>query len=79
MHEFGQKDRVPLKDRLSLSPEEASALSGIGLTSIREAVKAKRLKARKHGKNTRILPEDLKVYLAELPVVGELADTNTDR
>ena len=37
--EFGQKKAaaVPLHLRLSLSPEEASALSGIGLTSIRQA------------------------------------------
>jgi hypothetical protein len=35
MNEFGQKGVVPLADRLSLSPEEASALTGIGLTSIR--------------------------------------------
>ncbi len=36
-----QKHAVPLKDRLALSPEEASALSGIGLTSIRAAAKGR--------------------------------------
>jgi hypothetical protein len=34
MNEFGQKGVVPLAERLSLSPEEANALTGIGLTSI---------------------------------------------
>jgi hypothetical protein len=32
MNEFGQKNVVPLLERLSLSPEEASVLTGIGLT-----------------------------------------------
>ena len=35
MNEFGQKGKVPLSERLAVSPEEASALTGIGLTSIR--------------------------------------------
>jgi hypothetical protein len=30
MNEFGQKGKVPLAERLSASPEEASALIGIG-------------------------------------------------
>jgi hypothetical protein len=30
MNEFGQKGKVPLSERLSVSPEEASALTGIG-------------------------------------------------
>ena len=38
MHEFGQKGIVPLAERLSLSVEEASALTGIGTTSVRHAV-----------------------------------------
>jgi hypothetical protein len=38
MNEFGQKGKVPLSERLSVSPEEASALTGIGLTSIRAAI-----------------------------------------
>jgi hypothetical protein len=30
INEFGKKGTVPLSERLSLSPEEASALTGIG-------------------------------------------------
>ena len=52
MNEFGQKGKVPLSERLSVSPEEASALTGIGLTSIREAISGGFLKAKKHGRRT---------------------------
>ncbi|KYK48145.1 hypothetical protein A1D31_00010 [Bradyrhizobium liaoningense] len=70
MHEFGQKEAVPLADRLSLSTEEASALTGIGLTSIREAISSGKLDARKHGKRTIILPDDLRAWLRTLPKAG---------
>jgi excisionase family DNA binding protein len=63
MNEFGQKGKVPLSERLSVSPEEASALTGIGLTSIREAISSGDLKAKKHGRRTIILPDDLRVWL----------------
>jgi excisionase family DNA binding protein len=67
MNEFGQKGKVPLSQRLSVSPEEASALTGIGLTSIREAISSGDLKAKKHGRRTIILPDDLRVWLKTLP------------
>ena len=67
MNEFGQKGKVPLSERLSVSPEEASALTGIGLTSIRGAISSGDLKAKKHGRRTIILPDDLSVWLKTLP------------
>ena len=70
MNAFGQKGKVPLAERLSLSPEEASALTGIGLTSIREAISSGALKAKKHGRRTVILPDDLKMWLKGLPDAG---------
>ena len=70
MNEFGQKGKVPLSERLSVSPEEASALTGIGLTSIRE-ISSSGLKAKKHGRRTIILPEDLRVWLRTLPDAGK--------
>jgi hypothetical protein len=73
MNEFGQKNVVPLSERLSLSPEEASALTGIGLTSIRTATYTGALVARKNGKNTIILPEDLKAWLKALPKIDKKA------
>src|SRR5260370_41644813 len=71
MKEFGQKGKVPLSERLSVSPEEASALTGIGLTSIREAISSGDLKAKKHGRRTIILPDDLRVWLKTLPDAGK--------
>jgi hypothetical protein len=64
------KHIVPLKDRLSLSPEEASALTGIGLTSIRAAAKGP-LNARKFGARTIILQNDLKAWLEALPRIDK--------
>jgi excisionase family DNA binding protein len=71
MHEFGQKGVVPLADRLSLSPEDASALTGIGLTSIRQAAASGALKARKHGTRTTILRKDLEDWLQAMPTIGK--------
>ncbi len=70
MNEFGQKGVVPLAERLSLSPEEASALTGIGMTSIRAAAASGALKARKHGARTIIMAEDLKEWLRTMPVMS---------
>lgn len=66
------KHAVPLKDRLALSPEEASALSGIGLTSIRAATKGP-LVARKFGTRTIILKQDLIAWLEALPRIDKNA------
>jgi hypothetical protein len=67
------KDLVPLSERLSLSPEEASALTGIGLTSIRQAAASGALIARKHGTRTIIIPDDLRDWIKTLPVIGKKA------
>jgi excisionase family DNA binding protein len=78
MNEFGQKGVVPLAERLSLSPEEASALTGIGLTSIRQAAASGALVARKHGTRTIILQDDLKAWLKALPRIDKKM-TNDDQ
>jgi excisionase family DNA binding protein len=70
VNEFGQKNVVPLAQRLSMSPDEASALTGIGLTSIRQAASTGELKARKHGTRTVILRDDLKEWLQAMPTMG---------
>jgi hypothetical protein len=81
-HDTSQRDpkrlRVPLHLRLSLSPEEASALSGIGLTSIRQAAASGDLIARKHGTRTIILPEDLRAWIKTLPVIGKRAVSDVE-
>jgi excisionase family DNA binding protein len=71
MNEFGQKRVVPLHLRISLSPEEASAITGIGTTSIRQAIADGELKAHKMGTRTVILVEDLKAWLKTLPTAGK--------
>jgi excisionase family DNA binding protein len=71
MHDVVQKEMVPLADRFSLSPEEASALTGIGTTRIREAIGSGALEAHKHGTRTIILPDDLKAWLKAMPKAGE--------
>jgi excisionase family DNA binding protein len=71
MNEFAQKGVVPLADRLSVSPDEASALTGIGLTSIRQAAASGALKARKHGTRTIILRKDLEDWLQAMPIIGK--------
>jgi hypothetical protein len=70
-----RKYGVPLKDRLSLSPADASALTGIGITSIKNATYSGSLVARKFGKNTVIMPADLKAWLEALP----LMDTTNEK
>ena len=67
MNAFGQRDKVPLAERLSLSPEETSALTGIGLTSVREAISGGVLKAKRHGRRVVVLPAEIKAWLDSLP------------
>jgi excisionase family DNA binding protein len=76
MHAFAQKKDVRLAERLSLSPEEASALTGIGLTSIREAAASGALDARKHGRRTIIMRDDLIRWVRALPRIGKQPDAN---
>jgi excisionase family DNA binding protein len=78
MYEFGQKGKVSLAERLSMSPEEASALTGIGLTSIRQAAASGALEARKHGTRTIILQDGLKAWLRALPRIDKKM-TNDDQ
>jgi excisionase family DNA binding protein len=56
--------------KLALTVEEASELSGIGRTSIFKAIRTGRLRAKKHGIRTLILPADLEAWLSTLPAAG---------
>lgn len=53
--------------REGLSIAEASAAAGIGRTKLYEAIADGRLMARKLGKRTLILRDDLRQFLAALP------------
>jgi len=53
--------------RIAYSPEEASKLVSLGRTTIFQEIKAGRLRARKAGKKTIILDDDLREYARNLP------------
>ena len=52
--------------KISLSIEEARDLTGIGRTNLYKAINIGALKARKFGKRTIILRDDLNAFLADL-------------
>jgi len=56
-------------NRIAYSVNEAAKAAGIGLTKLREEIRAKRLIARKLGKRTLINVEDLNAWAANLPRV----------
>lgn len=53
--------------REGLSVAEACAVAGIGRTKIYQAITEGALKARKCGKRTLVLRDDLRAFLAALP------------
>ena len=59
-----------LIERQGLSVSEASHVAGIGRTKLYEAIGAGELEARKYGKRTLILRDDLLRFLTSLPTVG---------
>lgn len=71
MRAFGQKDRVPLVDKITLSTEDACALASVGLNTLYKAINSGELVARKKGKRTLILRADLDAWLATWPRAGK--------
>jgi hypothetical protein len=53
--------------RIAHSIEDVQRLSSIGRTNIFLAIKTGRLRARKFGRRTVVLDEDLRAFLAGLP------------
>jgi excisionase family DNA binding protein len=53
---------------LAYSIAEASEVSGVGRTSIYEAISSRELIARKRGRRTVILADDLRRWLQNLPL-----------
>ena len=56
---------------LGMGIQEAAAACGVGRSTIYEAIKAGDLRARKCGRRTIILQEDLEMYLRSLPIFNE--------
>jgi excisionase family DNA binding protein len=54
---------------IAMSINDAVAYSGLGRSSIYEALKAGHITAKKAGRRTLILVADLKAYVANLPQV----------
>jgi excisionase family DNA binding protein len=54
-------------ERLGYSAEEAAKVAGVGRTRIFSAIGSGRLLARKFGRRTVILREDLEAFLRALP------------
>jgi excisionase family DNA binding protein len=58
----------PNLPREGLTVSEACAMAGLGRTKIYQAISEGRLKARKCGKRTIILRDDLRHFLESLPL-----------
>jgi excisionase family DNA binding protein len=59
--------------KIAHSIDGACEAADVGRTSIYEAIRAGDLKARKLGRRTIILDEDLRAWLAALPLATEAA------
>ncbi len=55
------------RTRICYSVPEAAKAAGIGITKLREEIRAQRLIARKLGKRTLINVDDLNAWAANLP------------
>jgi excisionase family DNA binding protein len=59
-----------------LTIHQACEFSGIGKTKLYEAINSGKLKARKAGKRTLILSDDLRDYLSSLPLMVRAAEAS---
>ena len=73
MRSKNTEKEVPLSERFSLSPEEVSALTGIGSTRVREALNNGSLVAHTNGTRLVVLPDDVKAWLNDLPRAGNIS------
>ncbi len=60
-------DTQSTSEKLAHSVEDAARITTCGRTSIFQAIKEGSLRARKFGRRTVILDEDLRAWLAALP------------
>ena len=61
-------------EKHALTIPEACTFSGIGKTKLYEAIASGKLRARKAGKRTLILKDDLRDYLSSLPLMRRGAE-----
>jgi excisionase family DNA binding protein len=62
---------------LAYSIAEACEVSGISRTSVYEAINARELIARKHGRRTVILADELRRWLQSLPITTPKAPSKS--
>lgn len=62
-------------DQLSISIEEACKITGIGRTKLYQAINQGSLKAKKFGKRTIILKNDLNTFLSNLETYSSENDS----
>lgn len=65
---LGPRDTV-----LAYGVEDVPAKTGIGRTSVFRAIREGELRARKMGRRTIVTDDDLRAWLASLPVAGKKA------
>jgi excisionase family DNA binding protein len=70
--------KIPLDQKFALSIAEASELTGACRDELYKAVSSKQLIARKRGRATLILPDDLRAWLNGLPEFTPGAPTNNN-
>jgi excisionase family DNA binding protein len=63
---------------LAYSIAEACEVSRIGRTSIYEAISSRELIARKHGRRTVILADDLRRWLQNLPITSRKSPADSE-
>jgi Helix-turn-helix domain len=68
---------MPDHPKLGYSIDEAVDASGSSRTEIYEAIKGGQLKARKRGRRTIILDDDLRDYLRRLPQLTDATKAET--
>ena len=66
----------PTEPRLSYTIDEVVAATGLARTRIYNAIQSKRLTARKEGKATIILAQELTEFLWSLPARGKQPDVD---
>src|SRR6516164_4107905 len=61
------RDQMPMNPPLAYSIAQACEIANISRTSVYDAIKSGKLIARKNGRRTVILAEDLRLWLQDLP------------
>ena len=60
-----------MSQRIAYGMDEAAETAGIGLTKLREEIRARRLRARKVGSRVIVTADDLKDWAAALPDIHD--------